>query len=45
MNIVTLEFYELLKRLNADIKKLYISALGDAMKLRFSAYIHLPSIN
>ena len=25
--------------------KLYISALGHAMKLRFNSYVHLPSMN
>ena len=30
---------------NADIMKLYISALGQAMKLKFQSYVHLPSIN
>ena len=39
MNIVTLECF------NTDIMKLYISALGHSMKLRFNSYVHLPSMD
>ena len=34
-----------LQRFSADILKLYISALGQAMKFKFSSYVHLLSIN
>ena len=33
------------KRFNADIMMLYISAMDHANKLKFSSYVHPPSIN
>ena len=30
---------------NFDIIKLYISAMGHATKLKFTSYVHMPSIN
>ena len=36
--------YELLETFNADILKLDILALGHARKLKFSNYVHLPSV-
>ena len=30
---------------NVDIMMLYISAMDQARKLRFSSYVHLPSTN
>ena len=33
------------RRFNADIIKLYILAVGHTMKLKFSSYVHLPSMN
>ena len=30
---------------NNDIMMLYISAMDQARKLKFSSYVHLPSIN
>ena len=37
--------YELLETFNVDILKLDILALGHARKLKFSSYVHLPSMN
>ena len=36
--------YEL-RRFNADIMKVYISALGHARNIKLSSYIHLSSVN
>ena len=33
------------RRLNVDIMMLYISDRDHARKLKFSSYVHLPSIN
>ena len=33
------------RHFSADIMKLDISALGHAKKLKFSTYVHLPSMN
>ena len=33
------------RRFNVDIKMLYTSAMEHARKLKFSSYVHLPSIN
>ena len=33
------------RRFNADIMTLYFSAMDQARKLKFSSYVHLPSIN
>ena len=33
------------RRFHADIIKLYISALGHPMKLKFSSCVHLASVN
>ena len=33
------------RRFNADIMKLYISAVGHAMKSKFSRRVHLSSVN
>ena len=33
------------RRFNVDIMMLYISAMDDTMKLKFSRYVYLPSIN
>ena len=32
-------------RFNVEIIKLYISTMDHARKLKFSSYVHLPSIN
>ena len=33
------------RRFNADIMMLYITAIDLARKIKFSSYVHLPSIN
>ena len=33
------------RRLSVDIMMLYISAMDHARNLKFSSYVHLPSIN
>ena len=33
------------RRFNVDIMKLYISGRDHARKLKFSSYVHLPSVN
>ena len=46
MTIATLnDFIHCYRLVNADIMKLYISAMDHARKLIFGSYVHLPSIN
>ena len=46
MNIVMLiDLIYCYKPFNADSRKLYISAPNHARKLKFSCYVHMPSMN